>query len=216
MQKKPISGLGLVVVTRAEQVFKHHHTIANDAAYYSRNVFERAAVAIVHSARKEWPEHDMPLSVYNKITSKDRVEQYAHAAAFLCAAIDYIQQYNEISTEDANGWMETATNEIKDLSLFLDMSGKYKTTLPASENTGSNYQSLLKINMGALGHIINATPTGDVRNTLCDIQIHLQYLLKLLGNDNHTTKPVDNVVKSESVQDLYATYLAEYKVWYDR
>jgi len=88
---KPLSGLGMIVNERAEQIFKHGFTIETDSKYSERSVFTRAAIAIIHQAKREWPEHDIPIGIYYKIMTKTRIQQYACAGAFLAACIDYLQ-----------------------------------------------------------------------------------------------------------------------------
>lgn len=138
---KTKSGIGLIAVLRAEQVFKHSRTIMTDSNYYSRDVFQRAAVAIIHSNRKEWPDADISYSVFNHIITKDRTEQIAHAAAFLAAEIDYLEykevlaalQRSEITKTKAGKWIIGAEEEMRLLTEFLEycMEGK----MPGMPNT---------------------------------------------------------------------------------
>lgn len=292
----PKSGLGLIILARAEQIEKHKHTIARDSRYISQDVFQRAAVAIIHSNPNEWPEHDIPIAVFYKIRNKRRQDQLAHAAAFLAAEIDYIdftteahigasiaaevaQQaeheialtaefiswnygethsgmriphpiplyasgtstppkgtavVNEIESEEVTPllWVEafadcailaqgkalyphTPSGAVDFVKLHTNSLNQraYATTIADLEEAINNadmlkvsidriYEVSLAATLTRLGDMIMRTNTGRDRELLTDINIHLQYMQKVIADQ----AKADNTVKSESVQDLYATY----------
>lgn len=110
----PKSGSGMIAVERAEQIIKHGRTFATDAKYYSKDVFTKAAVALLHMNINEWPQQ-MPQEIFLKIIAKETTERIAVAGAFLAAAIDYINVKRLIPKEGEETDMDAIdaiTNEV--------------------------------------------------------------------------------------------------------
>lgn len=119
----PKSGLGLIVLARAEQLSKY--SVTSDVNYDTPVVFVQAAVAILHKSAKEWPDNSIPIIVFNKIMGKDGPTQLAHAAAFIAARIDQFQvSFDKCICECDDDTINTVTipaieNEIKSIYAYV-------------------------------------------------------------------------------------------------
>lgn len=231
---KPLSGLGMIVNERTEQIFKHGFTIETNSKYSERSVFTRAAIAIIHQAKREWPEHDIPISIYYKIMTKTRIQQYACAGAFLAACIDYLQigSLNNLDTDVVNEMLKPINTEMAALHIIatqplsmnriaienagIKMNDYYE--LEQAHTFGSDkivfkdkqaintegtpefneavYIDTIVTTIKELVDAIIVTASGELRNLLCDCNIHLQTLLNTL-----------NLSKQKSIQELYNEYM---------
>jgi len=211
---RTLPGALLIAQERAEQIFKHGYDLQHDYKHYSIEVFKAVVISILEMNYTKWPKDSIPLAVGQKIIQGTMLNRLIKAGAFIAAAIDYIH-YKEATK---NMPIRFEQDESDYLAPIMDaMASFMPDNIDATKDTynllpimheSPEPDTTIKGVIQRMEWLINQTPTGSTRNTLCDANIYLRQLkhkTEAIAANDYKTVDIginpDALRKAENIQD---------------